>query len=54
MVYIIHKILVSIKNHLNYLKVNIFECFFKKLFFLNNFFITYNSEKSKAVRRKNN
>ena len=58
MVYIIHKILVSIKNHLNYLKVNIFECFFKKynrlLFFLNNFFITYNSEKSKAGRRKNN
>ena len=30
MIYIIHKILVFIKNHLNYLKDNIFECFFKK------------------------
>ena len=47
MIYIIHKILVLIKNHLNYLKDNLFECFsrsiidfyvFKKLIF----FITYN------------
>ena len=30
MVYIIHKILVLPKNHLKYLKDNIFECFFKK------------------------
>ena len=30
MVYIIHKILVLLKNHLAYLKDNIFECFFKK------------------------
>ena len=30
MIYIIHKILVLIKNHLNYLKDNIFEFFFKK------------------------
>ena len=30
MIHIIHKILVLIKNHLNYLKDNIFECFFKK------------------------
>ena len=30
MIYIIHKILVLIKNHLNYLKANIFEFFFKK------------------------
>ena len=30
MIYTIHKILVLIKNHLNYLKDNIFECFFKK------------------------
>ena len=29
-IYIIHKILVLIKNHLNYLKDTIFECFFKK------------------------
>ena len=41
MIYIIHKILVFIKNYLNYLKDNIFECFFKKynillfFFFLN-------------------
>ena len=42
MIYIIHKILVLLKNHLNYLKDNIFECFFKKynrlLFFLKQFF----------------
>ena len=30
MIDIIHEILVLIKNHLNYLKYNIFECFFKK------------------------
>ena len=45
MIYIIHKILVLIKNHLNYLKDNLFECFlrsiidfyvFKKLFFFHN------------------
>ena len=30
MICIIHKILVLIKNHLNYPKDNIFECFFKK------------------------
>ena len=30
MIYIIHKILVLIKNNLNYLKDNIFEYFFKK------------------------
>ena len=30
MIYIIHKILALPKNHLNYLKDNIFECFFKK------------------------
>ena len=32
MIYIIHKILVLIKNHLNYLN-NIFEFFFNRLFF---------------------
>ena len=36
--YIIHKILVLLKNHLNYLKDKMFECFFQKyncfLFFL--------------------
>ena len=30
MIYIIHKMLVLIKNNLNYLKDSIFECFFKK------------------------
>ena len=30
MTHTIYKILVMIKNHLNYLKDNIFECFFKK------------------------
>ena len=45
MIYIIHKILVLIKNHLNYPKDNIFKCFFKKynrlLFFKKiTFFIT--------------
>ena len=30
MIYTIHKILVLIKNHLNYIKDNIFEYFFKK------------------------
>ena len=40
-IYIIHKILALPKNHLNHLKDNIFECFFKKynlkvfFFFLN-------------------
>ena len=45
MVYTIHKILVLIKNYLNYLKDNIFECllrsiiyfyFFKKIYFFHN------------------
>ena len=30
MIHIIHKMLVLLKNHLNYLKDIIFECFFKK------------------------
>ena len=38
MIYIIHKILVLLKNHLSYLKYSIFECFLKEynriLFFL--------------------
>ena len=29
-IYIIHKTLVLLKNHLNYLKCNIFEYFFQK------------------------
>ena len=30
MIYTIHKVLLFIKNHLNYLKDNIFECFSKE------------------------
>ena len=30
MIYIIQKILVLIKNHMNYFKDNIFKCFLKK------------------------
>ena len=29
-IYIIHKMLVLLKNHLNYLKDSIFKCFFKE------------------------
>ena len=51
--------LVLLKNHLNYLKHNIFESFFKrdnKLLFLKKLilFIIYNDEKSKPRRRKHN
>ena len=49
-IHIIHKMLVLLKNHLNHLKNNVFECFFKKynrLFFLNFFFfIISKDEKS--------
>ena len=53
MIYIIHKILVLIKNHVNYLKNNICEFFFKKhnriLYFKKHiFFIIYNDGKSKV------
>ena len=54
MIYIIKKMLVLLKNHMNYLKDNIFECLYKKyhrffFFFLNEFFfIIHNDEKSKA------
>ena len=54
MIYAIHKILVLIKNHLNYLKDNFLECFFKEynilLCFLKKliFFITYNNGKFKS------
>ena len=44
MIYMIHKILVLIKNHVNYLNNNIFEFFFKKcnrlLFFLKDYFFS--------------
>ena len=31
MIYIIHKMLVLLRSHLNYLKDNIFECFLKSI-----------------------
>ena len=46
MIYIIYQILVLIKNHLNYLKDNIFELFFEKynrlLFFLKKIYFFHN------------
>ena len=54
MIYLIHKMLVLLKNHLVYLEDYIFAFFFKKynkfLSILKKlfFFITYNDEKSKA------
>ena len=41
MIYVIHKILVLLKNNVSYLKGNIFKCFFKNFFF----FVTYNDGK---------
>ena len=40
MIYIIHKMLVLLKNHMNYLKDKVFECFLKKCngLFFNDFF----------------
>ena len=56
MFFIICKMLALLKNHLNYLNDNIFECFFsncKKLSFSKKiiFFITYNDEKSIIYNR---
>ena len=54
MIYIIHKMSVLLKTHLNYLKDNIFECFFKEynrpLFLLKKriFSTTYNGVKFKS------
>ena len=53
MIHIIHKTLVLIKNHMNYLQDNIFECFLRSIInfhFLKKivFLITYNDGKSKA------
>ena len=41
MISIIHKILVLIKNHLNFLKDNNFECFFKEYNIISNFFFFF-------------
>ena len=47
MIYIIHKMLVLLKNHLNYLKDNIFDKIFVYFFQEISFFKTYNDGKSK-------
>ena len=57
MIYIIHKMLLLLKNHLNYLKSSTFEWFFKDyirlfIFFKTFFFVTYNNRKFKSRRRK--
>ena len=55
---IIHKMLVLLKNHLNYIKDSIFKCFFKEydkilsFFFFFKFFTTCNDGKFKPWRRK--
>ena len=49
MIYIIHKMLVLLKNHLNYLKDSILECFFKeyiRLFLL--LFFSHDDRKFKS------
>ena len=47
MIYIIHKMLLLIKNNLNYLKDTIFECSFNEYndFFLIKLFITFDNGK---------
>ena len=61
MIYTIHKVLVLIKNPLNYLKDNIFKFFLRNItdfylfiFFLIIFFTTHNEGKPKFWRRKDN
>ena len=55
MISIVHKILVLLKNHLNYLKVfSNKEYNFIFLFFFFIFFTTYSYEKSKTGRRRRN
>ena len=60
MIYSIRKILVLIRNHLNYLKGNILEVFFKEyhilLIFFKKiiFFITYNIMESSSLEKELN
>ena len=50
--------LVLLENHLNYLKVSIFECFLSSIidffFFKVTFFATHNDGNFKLFKRKNN
>ena len=46
MIYIIHKILILLKNYLNYFQDNIFECFFKscnRLLFLKKLYFFFHN-----------
>ena len=58
MIYVIHKILVLLKNHLNYFKSSIYECFSKTIIDFYLFyrkaisFTIYNVGKSNAWKRK--
>ena len=45
MIYTIHKILILIKSHLNYLKDNIFKCLFKEY----NMFFIFVKKKKKFI-----
>ena len=57
MTHIIHKILVLIENHVNYLKDNIFDCFFKEcnrfFFFFFFFLIIYKYGNFKNLEEEN-
>ena len=53
MIYIVHKKLALLKNYLNYLRDNIFECFSRSIIdfyflFFNIFFTIYNDGKFKS------
>ena len=50
MIHIVHKILELIKNHMNHVQNNVFECFLRMLFLKKKliFYIAYNDGKSKA------
>ena len=58
MIYVIHKILVLLKNHLNYFKSSIYECFSKTLIDFYLFYrkaissTIYNVGKSNVWKRK--
>ena len=57
-IYIIHKILVLLKNHLNYLKDNIFKCLFKRydrllLFLKKIFFSQYITMENLRPKKEN-
>ena len=57
MIYIINKMVVLLRNNLNFFNGITFECFFKeynRLLFKKNNFTTYNNGKFKSWKRKTN